>query len=292
VPVLQQLSVELSAQIKAARAEGRADEAKTLTEGFTKLLDKLSAEPNLSAGVQLFIGQSLTGVGEHARAIEALRKVPDPGLPILTKPANAQTPEEHRAVTLYRAAVLYLVRALRGAKQYKEADELLTKAIGTTEKPGWGSNSLDYRKEVAYLFEAKGADEPDPKLATKLWGQGQQQWNGLFSVARKRLADAQNQLAKETADPPPPGAARMTGAQVVTLKNAYYEAFFDVNRCVVKANTQILKGNPKLQGSLTSAATKFVDIEKLGGAEISAEVHNKYADLLNEVPELKKALAA
>ena len=195
-------------------------------------------------------------------------------------------------MAVFRVATLHLARALRGAKQYPEATSLLTKAIGTPEKPGWGYTSLDYRKEVAYLFEAQGGDEADLKAANKLWGQGQQQWNSLFGIARKRLADAQNQLAKEMIDPPPPGAPRMTGAQIIVFKNAFYEAFFDLNRCVVKANTQLLKGNPKLQTTLASTATKFIDIEKLGGAEISADVHNKYADLLTELPELKKAYQA
>lgn len=292
IPVMQQLSVELSAQIKSARADGRADEAKTLTQGFTKLLDKLSAEPNLPPGVQLFIGQSLTGVGEHARAIETLRKVPDPGPEVLGIPAAKQTPEQQRAVTLYRVAVLHLVRAYRGDKKYKEADEILKKAIGTSDKPGWGSNSLDYRKEVAYLFEAQGADEADAKKATQLHGQGMAQWNSLFGVARKRLSDVQNQFEKEKKDPPPPGSKRLTEADVTAAKNAYYEAFFDVNRCVVRANVQVLKGNPKLAASLESAAKKFIDIEKLGAGHISADVQNKYADLLTEIPEMKKAYQA
>jgi hypothetical protein len=298
VPVLQQLSTELSAQIKAARNEGRADEAKALTDGFTKLLDKLSAEPNLPTQVQLFIGSSLTGVGEHGRAIETLKKVPDPGEAVLKAAADREkaeklTPEQKQAVGLYRVAVLHTARALRGAKQYKQADDLLKRAIGTAKDPGWGSNSLDYRKEVAYLYEAQGADEADPKAATKMWGMGQQQWNQLFGVAQTRLKNVQNQFAKEKADPPPPGSKRLTEADVVAAKNGYYEAFFDVNRCVVKANVQILKGNPpKLQEQLTKTATRFQEIEKLGGTEISADVHNKYADLLAEVPELKKAYQA
>ena len=292
VPVLRQLSIELSAQIKAARAEGRADEAKSLTEGFTKLLDKLSAEPGLSPQVRLFIGSSLTEVGEYGRAVAALQQVPDPGEPVLRTPVDKQTPEQKPAIAVYRGAVLYLARAYRGGKQYKEADALLKKALGTQKEPGWGSNSLDYRKEVAYLFEAQGADEADPKAATKLWGQGQQQWTTLVTVARTRLGNVQNQFEKEKADPPPPGSKRLTEADVVAAKNAYYEAFFDLYRCVIKANTQLLKGNPKLQASQGTTAQRFVEIEKLGAGHISADVHNKYADLLTELPDLKKAYQA
>ena len=79
----------------------------------------------------------------------------------------------------------------------------------------------------------------------------------------------------------------------MAYKNAFFEAFFDVNRCVVKANLQLLKSNPmKLQGSLATVAGKFVDIEKQGGADINTEVRNKYVELLDEVPELKKAYQA
>lgn len=286
VPVLQQLSVELTAQIRAARGEGKADEAKTLTDGFTKMLDKLSAEPTLPAGVQLFIGQSLNNVGEHARAVEVLRKIPAPDPAV---PAKDQTPDQQRAAAVHRVGALNLVRALRGAKQFKEADDLLKKAIGTPDKPGFASNSLDFRKEVAYLYEAQGADEPDLKKANALWGQALREWNGLYGIARKRLGDAEAKRAKADV----PETDKPSGAAVLTMKNAFYESYFDVNRCVAKANQQLLKNNPqKLQDSVTATAKKFAEIEQSGGADIAAEVRNKFTDLLAELPELKKAYQA
>lgn len=282
---LQQVSAEIASQIMTLRKEGKTnpaklDEAKALTDGFANLLNKVSAEPNLPPAVQLFVGQSLVIVGEPGKAVEVLRKLPKLENPaLLAQPADKLSPEQRQQVAIFRVGTLHLARAHRMAKQYAEADAILKDAMGTADKPGWGYNSLDYRKEVAALFEARGAEEPDPKAANGLWGQALKEWTVLYSVARKRYSDA---------DP-----TKVQGAQLLELKSAFFEAFLDVKRCHVAANTQLQKTNPTaLQKTFDDVAKQFVDLEKANAGDLTPAVRAKYADLLEEMPDLKKAYEA
>ncbi len=156
---------------------------------------------------------------------------------------------------------------------------MLKTIIGTGEKPGWGSGRLYFRKELAELYEAKGADAPTAKAANLEWALAVREWSTLFSMHRNRIAK------------PPTGPNAPTLAQ---LRNDYADAFFDVNRATVAANQQVLKGTPtekeKLQKLYDDVGRKFADIEKEmlkpPATEWEPEVQNRYADLLKANPPI------
>jgi hypothetical protein len=280
VATLQQLTGEMAGQIAALRRAGKADEAKALTEGFARLLDKVSAEPNLAPSVHLFLGQALMVVGEYGRAVESLRKIPAPADPaLLAKPTAELEDDQRQTVLLYRRAALELARALRGDKKYDEAAALLKDAMGTAENQKWAFASLDFRKESAYLAEARGAEQADPKAATAHWGEAVKEWTTQVTIARNRLSK----------EPPKDANGNTDNATVQRYKNAFFDAFFEYNRCILRANMQLRKGNPKLQATFDDIGKKFVEIERSGGPDMYPDVKALYADLLDDVPELKKA---
>lgn len=196
----------------------------------------------------------------------------------------------------YALAQLGIVKALREDKRFQASETLLNEILGTPDKPGWGSNRLYYRKELATLYEERAATVADPKVAGPEWGRALQVWQSMFGIARTRLqklpplpklpdnaTDEQKKEWQEKAD------ARKV--EELGLKNSFADAFFDFQRCSVKANLQ-LRAAPtlkeKLQKSLEDAAKSFVDMEKqLPKIEDwDAEIQHRYVNLLNEVPAM------
>lgn len=277
VPTLQQLTLEMSGRIERLRRDGKAAEAQTLADGFGKLLEKVSAEPNLPPAVQLFLGQALIVVGDYAKAEAALAKVPRPDN--LTAPPDDAA---RRAVSEYRRAALDTVRARRLGKRYDDAEKLLAEAVGTKEKQSWAFTSLDFRKEAAHLAEGRGADEKNPQAANKHWGQAVKGWSELVTVARNRL----------TGPAPKDANGNLDNSAVQRNKNAFYDAYFDYNRCVLKANMQLLAGNPKLDERVDDAAKRFVELEQKEGANMYPQVKDRFHDLITELPALRKSYEA
>lgn len=278
VPTLEQLTLEMSGRIEKLRRDGKGAEADALAAGFGKLLEKVSAEPNLPPAVQLFLGQALIVVGEYGKAEEALAKVPRPA--DLTAPPP--TDEARRQVAQYRRAALDTARAKRMGKKYDDAEKLLSEAIGTKDKQGWAFSSLDFRKEACHLAEARGADEKDAKAANKHWGTAVKGWTELLTVSKNRL----------TAPPPKDANGNVDNNAVQRMKNAFYDAYFDYNRCILKANLQLLAGNPKLDERVADAAKRFVELEQKEGANMYADVKNRFHDLITDVPQLRKQYEA
>ena len=272
VATLEQITSEMAAQIQSLKRDGKAADAKALSDGFAKLLDKLSAEPGLPASVQRFLGQSLIIVGNYDKAAEALKKVPPPAKrEQLAKPNDIQDPAEKRVVLEYRRAALELVRAYRHANKFAEAD-----AMGTPEKPGWGANSVDFRKEKAFLFEAKGAAAQGP-AARQPWAEALKEWTALVSIYRNIVAKG-------------PQAGAGAGNAYLAAKNNYFEMYLLHQRCLVHANLQLLpKGDPKFAKLFDDTARNLVNLEMLSGRDFNTEVREKYRDFLLEMPELKAA---
>ena len=69
-------------------------------------------------------------------------------------------------------------------------------------------------------------------------------------------------------------------------KNAYIESFFEYNRCILKANIHLKSA--KLKQTYEDIGKKFADIERLYGADIVPDVRARYAEFLQEYPELRK----
>lgn len=194
----------------------------------------------------------------------------------------------------YALAQLGIAKALREDKRFQASEAMLNEILGTPDKPGWGSNRPYFRKELAALFEDRAATVADPKVAGPEWGRAQQVWKGLFGTASARLqklpplpklpdtaTEEQKKEWQEKAD------ARKVEERA--LKNAFADAYFDFQRCGVKANLQ-LRAAPnlkdKLQKSLEDAAKSFVDMEKQIPKieDWDAEIQHRYVNMLNETP--------
>lgn len=281
---LRQLAGDLGAQVQALRKAGKADEANALAGAFGKLLDGVAASPTLPAATRLLVGQALNLIGEYGKAEAVLKAVPAPADPgLLRKPLAELNDEQRRQVQDYRRAVLELAKALRLGKKYAEAEALLQAAVGPPGQPGWGATLADFRRELAHLNEARAADAADPGAAKTFWGEALKEWGTVAAAARQQYTAA-GQIPK--------GGKQPDNAAVQRTKNAFYDAFFESNRCVVQANQQLLKGNPKLQGTYDNVGKKFVEVEKAAGNDLTAEVKGRYADFLAAQPELRKAYEA
>ena len=280
---LRQLAADLGGQVRDLRRAGKPDEARALADAFGKLLGAVAAAPNLPPSTRVLVGQALSLVGEYDKAEVVLKAVPAPADPgLLAKPAAELDEAARRQVADYRRAVLELIRALRLGKKYAEAEAQLQGAVGPPGQPGWGANSLEFRKELALLAEARGAEATAPAEAKKYWSEAVKEWDTIARAAGKRL---------ETPLPKGPNG-QPDNAALQRNRNAYYDAFFDSNRCVVVANQQLLKGNPKLQAKFDTVGKKFAEVERAAGNDLTPEVRARYADFLAEQPELKKAYEA
>jgi hypothetical protein len=310
-PTLEFMARDLAAHIPALKKTGQAAEAKAMGEGLAILLKRLSSLPNLTPASILFLGQTLYLVEQYDEALKEFAKisvpVPPKG-PAAAGPAPAAAPNakggndwwamdlnklENNAdkktfqdqIRDYRLAQLYTARSLRGAGKLPDAEKLLTAAIGPPEKQGYAYASLDFRRELAFTYEAKGAALTNLKDASAEWGKALNQWTTLFKFAEGQIT--------KTKDPTP--------EQDKKLKNVYFDAYFEVQRCLVQANTQLQKGNPKLADTFANVAKKIVSLEtnfkfaereKNGDGILNSDVWEHYCDLLDKYPELKNAYKA
>ncbi|HXD87895.1 MAG TPA: hypothetical protein VN641_15485 [Urbifossiella sp.] len=277
IATLEQITAEMAAQIASLKKGGKAEEARTLADGFGKLLDKVSEEPNLPPSAQRFLGQSLILVGQYAKAVEALKKVPPPAdRATIAKPNDIADEKERRTVLEFRRAQLELIRAYRAANQFAEADAVIADSMGTKEKPGWAANSVDFRKERAYLFEAKGAAAQGPAAKTA-WNEALQEWGALANIYRALVSKG-----------PPPGEGG--GVKYGAYQNAYYEMYLNQHRCLIKANQQLLpKGHARFEKLYNDAGEHFSTLAMIQGGNFHGEVREQYRDYIMEVPELKAA---
>lgn len=275
IATLEQITNEMAAQIVGLRREGKNDEAKTLSDSFAKLLDRISAEPNLPVSIHRFVGQSLIIVGQYGKAVESLKKVPAQPPEKLAKPNDIQDPVEKKAVLEYRRAVLELVRAYRQDGNFAAAEQELNQAMGNAAKPGWAANSVDFRKEKAFLFEAKGASMGAG--GKQPWAESLKEWGALVNIYRGIVVAG-----------PKPGAGG--GNAFNSAQNSYFEMYLMHQRCLLKANQSLLpKGDAKFTKLYDDAGRNFANLEMLNGHRFDSETRDKYNDLLKEIPELKAA---
>ncbi|HET6575556.1 MAG TPA: hypothetical protein VFG68_18275 [Fimbriiglobus sp.] len=186
-------------QAEALRRAGKPEEADRLLRGVGVVLDKVAAEPNLTPRVRVFLGGGLTDTGQPDKAVEVLAKVPAPSAEDLAKKPADLDDTKRPPVLLYRQARLETVRALRTAGRFTDADQALAEAMGTKEKPGWAADDQAFRRELAYVLEARAAATPDGKQAAALWGEANQKWTALANeylpTLRRLVAGKQNATA-------------------------------------------------------------------------------------------------
>jgi len=296
---LELMARELSALITEYKKEGKAKQAADLGAGLNLLLTEFTSLKELTNSTILFLGQTFYTIGEWNKSITEFRKIKPPTQPDWDKRKLEDFPQEIRGILskeigVYRFAQLYIAKCMIGAAQYPEAEKLLKSIIGTQEAPGFGYYSLDFRKELAGLYEVKAATLTG-KPANAEWGNALKEWTTLFHFAQGGLKslkpDSSPELTKQ-------------------LKSNFYEAYFEIQRVVVSANAKLIPVGPKLDTSFESAGKKILDLEnlhkfneikmipgpagkmvpiKLGTELITAEVWNRYCDLLEKHPPLKAA---
>jgi hypothetical protein len=185
----------------------------------------------------------------------------------------------------YRPAQLFTARSLRGLKKFPEAEKLLAAAIGSGDKMGYAYGSMDFRRELAFFYEDKGASTADVKLANAEWGKALKEWTTLFNFARNEVSKLKD----------------ATPEHEMQVKSRFFDSYREIQRCLILANLQLLKGNPKLADAFINGGKKIADLEnanklaeheKNGTGIISPEVWNHYCDLLDKYPELKNGYKA
>jgi tetratricopeptide (TPR) repeat protein len=285
LPVLELLGREMAAQMAQLRKEGKKADADALGAGLAVLLKKITAVPKLSPQMMLFIGQTLQTVGEYDKAIETLKKIPVPEFAGWEQKKPEEIPQEVRGrvtgqIRDFSVAQLTIARALREGGKLDEAEKMLLAIIGTAEKQGWGYGRLYFRRELALVYEGKGKAASDPKVANTEWGKALKEWTTLFNIHKNRLQNPPKDASPE---------------QMKQYRNAFAEAYFDVQRCLVRANIQLLgtSNAAKLQKTFDDVGKRFADMEKqIPVADWQPEVQHQYVDFLKEVPQLAASYRA
>ena len=185
-------------QIDALRREGKAAEADALLAGIGTILDKVAAEPDVKPPTIIVLAQGLNSIGNHDKAVEFLKKIAAPADLTQMKKRDNEIPEEKDRLTVlrYRNAQLEMARAYRQGKKYAEADALLKEAVGDGKpgSTGWANNA-EFKREVAYVLEAKATDDPNPATAGKVWAEALAKWREMsnqYFVPLKNLSGGKN----------------------------------------------------------------------------------------------------
>ena len=281
---LGQLLGVVKRQAVGLKKEGKPDEAERLTKAVGDLFISFAAKPNLQDKHAYFAGKALNDLGYAAKAAEILAKFPTAPEADL-KARFADLPDEKKGpVRTHRSAKLELAKAYRLSNQFDKADEVLKAAMGPDEKsPGWAAKQLDYRKEAIFLLEARAAIEADGKKMNELWATANKEWG---KVGREYY----NVLVQ----PLPKDEAKRT-EMIRTkdqIKPIYFGIVADNQRCLVRANSMILKDKPEaLEKRFDGIANGFLTVEKQN-PELTPDVREKFADILDETPNLKKKYLA
>jgi tetratricopeptide (TPR) repeat protein len=314
---LEAMARELAAQIKELRREGKVPESNALGDGLTILLKEFQNLKDLPTGTILFLGTTFYTVGQYEDALKEFQKIKVPVPPGVPPDTNWWTVNPDKVDPMvrnkfrdeirdYRYSQLHIARCYRMQPDFDKGETLLTKAIGDQKVHGYAYSSLDFRKELGYLHEAKAATLPLDKAGAE-WSKGILQWNTLVGFARTGL---QKTLELEAAKPNL--KAVFTGVlhldtggifepasieQVNKVKNDFYEAYFEVVRVVVAANTHLTKDPTKLAPKLQKSAEQIKSLEDvhnfatLAGKKempLSYDVAMRYWELLEKNPALKK----
>ncbi|MFM8274298.1 MAG: hypothetical protein ACKODX_18475 [Gemmata sp.] len=310
LPLLEPVGRELAALKVSYQKEGKTEDAKNLDAGLGVLLDKIRAVKTLSVPSLLFIAQTLQSIGKNAEALETARKVPAPTYKDWDKKKTDEFPEADRGKVVnqirdHALAQFTAVKAMTELKQFAEAEKMLKEIVGETGKPpGWGANRLYFRKALAELYEAKGTNETEAKKAQPEWAQAVREWGTLFNMQRGRLtamgvppAVTGEKLAQQLQAFHDAmawtewfhGAADAL-IQAPQARNAFADAFFDVQRATVAANQQLLKNAPdKLQKNYEDVGKRIADIEKqIHASDWQPEVQNRYFEFLKANPPILK----
>jgi hypothetical protein len=298
----EQLARQLAVRLARLQNQKREAEAEALSQGVQLILQELRSSQNLSPRTILFIAQTLATIGDYKNALQEAEKIEVPkvaDLPGIDSnkewwQVNVTEITDNQARTRfqdacrdYRVATLIQARCLRHLGKLKEAETLLTKAIGDQKNRGWAFTSLDLRRELAYTYEAKAANTNDPKEANLVWRNALNEWTTLFQYARAEVQRIQDDTPAE---------------QVRHIKSAFFDAFYEVQRVLIAANKHLQKNNMQaLQRSLETVGRRIAEMEitnkiaeheAKGASIILPETWNRYYELLQNEPMVKQAYQA
>jgi hypothetical protein len=295
IPELKKEATELDAANKKPEATAKRKEAADLGAGLALLLKEFTALPELPIPTILFLGQTFYTIEDWDNAIKEFKKIKPPSEPDWDKKKIEDFAAEIRGqltreIGLYRYAQLMIAKCLRGSAKFVDAEKMLQGAIA-----GYASNSADFRKELGTLYEVRAATLTDGKQAGAEWGKALKEWTTLFQYASAGVRNLKPN------DPPP---------VVKSAKSHFADCWFEVQRVVVSANTQLVKDPTKLQEKLDKVAKDIVALEtankyneaktivtpdgkkipiKLGTELISNEVWTRYCDFFDKYPNVKES---
>jgi hypothetical protein len=138
--VLMEMGGQLKSQIAALEQEGDAakPQLEQTKESFGKFLDQVR-QGKVDPSLQLWLASSYSGIDQHQKAVEILRAFTEPG-----------TGADAQKLQTFQRSQLLLVKALRQAKQFAEADKQLKE---TMTKREWARKHPEFHKERILLLQ-------------------------------------------------------------------------------------------------------------------------------------------
>ena len=208
----------LGEQIASLRKQGEhsKDALEKTMANVAIFLDALADQQKNNAKPEslLFLAESYASIEQFARAGEFASRI---------EPPAGEKSEDARAQQIYRSARVLILRSLRHAKSWQQADALLDTIMATP----WGPNSLDVKKERLFLLQDQG------KFAGKqgaIIG-----WNSFMLQLQPRLQDNR-------------------------MKELYFDGYYQLTFCIYQ--NALTQSDPKAkQRDLRLAANYILKLE-------------------------------
>jgi TolA-binding protein len=268
-------------QLDELKRAGRGPDADKLAGSVAGILEKQSAKPNPSVRTLTFLGKSLRELGQAEKSVSLFTKIPEISAEELRKPGDQQDEKVRPIAGIYQLSRLELARAYREIKQFDKADEILKPALGDAKKPGW-AKALDFRREAAILLEDKawempGGDDAQRREKAKGWGAARDAWNKL-------LGEYQGAITRQPKDADKVDQWKRDREKLIPV---FLGLQSDLQRCLARANTQLIPDAAKRAESLGRFGASIADLEKKNAQYLNDTVRGQFAALLAEFPALK-----
>ena len=191
---------------------------KDTIDKFASFLDTLAKQPSLSIEAKIFLAQGFASLDNPIRGVDLLVSIKpptekDPGKPpaaLADSASDADRAKYDEAKSKFEAAKqihdqawktywfaqLTHERELRQlgrqetgdaakSKAFSAAGKMIDEMIGTPQKQGWGFNSLEVRRERAFLLEDQGRYQD----ALQLWTANQRPF---LKQMQERMAELES----------------------------------------------------------------------------------------------------
>lgn len=294
-------------QVSAMKKAGQAEAATKLNASVAQLVAKVADEKNLTPGDHVILGGAFQRLGDYAKAIDVLGRVPKPDDPDFLKgevpPPKKEENEpddefkkkydawlaKAQVQNRYRLATLDIIRAHRLSGNLAECEKLLDevtgkeipdpKVKGKFVREGLFAKRPEFRREAFHLLEAKAA--ADPTKGRDLWIRAINDWGAMKTEYQRVL------VQPDPKDEVQAGAVRR---QRDAARPVFFDLFYEQSRCQMAAAVALGKANPKTGESVTkNVADNMVKMEKANAADFTRASHVNLTDLLDDNPPLKKA---